>query len=100
MAIDYLMNANTTLYASLSRGYKVGGINGGFSEAELAADLREFNTETLWNYEVGSKGSYLNDRLQTQTALFYQQREDAQLRGSYQPLIRLALSTICTMPSG
>lgn len=86
LALDYLLNENTTLYASLSRGYKVGGVNGGFTEAELAAELQGFTTETLWNYEVGSKGSYLNDQLQTQIALFYQQRTDAQLRGNYQPV--------------
>ncbi|WP_417581109.1 TonB-dependent receptor [Nitrincola sp.] len=85
LAIDYLMNQNTTLYASLSRGYKVGGINSGFEKDKLAPDLREFGTETLWNYEIGSKGSYLNDRLQTQASVFYQQRKDAQLRGNYQP---------------
>lgn len=89
ISLDYWVTSNTSLYASVSKGYKVGGINGGFTEAQLAADLREFDTETLYNYEVGSKGSYLNDRLQMQTALFFQQRRDAQLRGSYQPSIQI-----------
>ncbi len=89
IALDYWLTQNTSLYISFSRGYKVGGINGGFTEEQLAADLREFDTETLYNYEVGSKGSYFNDRLQSQTALFFQQRRDAQLRGSYQPSIQV-----------
>lgn len=89
LALDYWLTSNTSLYASVSRGYKVGGVNGGFTEKQLPASLREFDTEALINYEVGSKGSYLNDRLQMQTALFYQQRQDAQLRGSYQPTIQV-----------
>ncbi len=78
LALEYLANQNTTLYGLISRGYKVGGFN---ADGSLPAHLQEFDTEYLWNYEVGTKNNWLDHRLQTQIALFYQQRENAQIKG-------------------
>jgi iron complex outermembrane receptor protein len=79
LALEYLANQHTTLYGLVSRGYKVGGFN---AVDSLPANLQEFDTETLWNYEIGTKGNWLNNQLQTQVAFFYQKREDAQIKGS------------------
>ncbi|WP_372737789.1 TonB-dependent receptor, partial [Neptunomonas sp.] len=79
LALEYLANQNTTLYGLISRGYKVGGFN---ADISLPANLQEFDTETLWNYEIGTKGNWLNNQLQTQIALFYQQRDNAQIKGN------------------
>ena len=78
LALEYAANQNTMLYGLVSRGYKVGGVN---ADSSLNADLREFDTEYLWNYEIGTKGNWLNNRLQSQIALFYQDRENAQIKG-------------------
>jgi len=78
-ALEYLLNDDTILYGLVSRGYKAGGFN---SEGSLPAELREFDTETMWNYELGMKGSWLDDRLTGQLAFFYQQRDDVQIKGS------------------
>lgn len=78
VALEYRASQNSTLYGLISRGYKVGGFN---ADGSLPANLREFDTEYLWNYELGSKNNLLNNRLQTQIALFYQQRENAQIKG-------------------
>jgi len=63
----------------VSRGYKPGGFN-------LAQDIedrqREFETETMINYELGVKHSALDDRLRFQLALFYQDRDAIQSRQS------------------
>ncbi|SFG58877.1 TonB-dependent receptor [Neptunomonas qingdaonensis] len=77
-ALEYLVNQNTTIYGLISRGYKVGGYN---ANGSLPDSLKEFDTEYLWNYEVGSKNNWMNNRLQTQISLFYQQRENAQIKG-------------------
>ncbi|WP_054341037.1 TonB-dependent receptor [Neptunomonas antarctica] len=79
LALEYLANKNTTLYGLISRGYKVGGFN---ADSSLPANLQTFDTETLWNYEIGTKGNWLNNQLQTQIALFYQQRDNAQIKGN------------------
>ena len=79
VALEYLADQNTTYYGLISRGYKVGGFN---ADSSLPANLKEFDTEYLWNYEIGSKKSWLENSLQTQIALFFQQRDDAQIKGN------------------
>ena len=67
------------VYGLISRGYKAGGVN---SNVSLSAKDREFDTELMINYEAGTKGRWLDDRLQAQVALFYQQRDDIQIKQS------------------
>ena len=67
------------IYGLISRGYKAGGVN---SDSSLAAEDREFDTELMWNFETGIKGRWLDDRLQTQVAAFYQKRDDIQIKQS------------------
>jgi outer membrane receptor protein involved in Fe transport len=62
-------------YASLTRGYKSGGFN---TAGSLDADLRLFDPETLWNLELGYKGSMMEDRLSLRTAVFHMQRREVQ----------------------
>lgn len=83
LALEHFLTPETSVYASLSKGYKVGGVNGGFTPVQLSNEQLIFDTESLWNYEIGSKGRYLDGRLITQTSLFYQQRKDAHLKGSF-----------------
>ncbi len=93
-SLEYHVNPNTLLYGLVARGYKTGGVNGealgrarssGFGPSITAflQDRLEFERETLINYELGLKGSYLHDRLQTRLALFYMDRRDMQLKGWY-----------------
>ncbi|MCT7656400.1 TonB-dependent receptor [Oceanimonas sp. NS1] len=80
VALEYQADTDRMYYALISRGYKVGGYN---VNSELAAELRTFEAETLWNYEIGAKHSLLDNRLNTQLALFFQQRDNAQIRTTY-----------------
>ena len=79
ISLNYALPDSSLLYASASRGYKSGGFN---TDGSLDADLREFNAETLWNYEAGFKGLLLDNRLQLQAALFWMDREDVQISSS------------------
>jgi outer membrane receptor protein involved in Fe transport len=79
LALNYHTDADNLIYASISRGYKSGGFN---TDGSLDADLREFDTEVLWNYELGFKGQLWNDRLQIQSALFFMDRDDVQISSS------------------
>ncbi len=63
-------------YASATRGYKAGGFNASNS---LDQDLREFDPETLWNYELGLKGRWLGERLTARLAAFTMRRRDVQI---------------------
>lgn len=69
------------LYAGVTQGYKSGGFN---TDGSLDADLREFDTETLWNIEIGYKAKFLDERLALRSALFRMQRDDIQISTSTQ----------------
>jgi iron complex outermembrane receptor protein len=79
LALNYHTLADNLFYASVARGYKIGGFN---MDGSLDADLREYDSEFLWNYELGFKGTLLDDKLQTQVALFWMQRDEVQISSS------------------
>lgn len=94
ISLVYQAAENTLIYGSISRGYKVGGVNGealgrakssGFPESVNAflSSRLEFATETLVNWELGVKGSYLDDALLLRMSAFYMDRNDIQLKGWY-----------------
>jgi iron complex outermembrane receptor protein len=68
-------------YFSVSRGYKGGGFNAGPS---VPLDRRQYDPEYLWNFEVGTKGSFFNKALTSNVALFYNLRRDQQLKFAVQ----------------
>ena len=91
MALEYTTGSGTLLYGLVSRGYKAGGYNSAL--ASKLPDLEQdgifvpaenlvFGSETMWNYELGLKGSWLQDTLTVSAALFYQDREDMQVKQS------------------
>jgi|TARA_B110000971_G_scaffold63087_1_gene64459 outer membrane receptor protein involved in Fe transport len=73
--LEKVLADENLLYASLTRGYKSGGFN---TSGSLDADLRLYDPETLWNLELGYKGSLLEDRLSLRAAVFRMQRRDVQ----------------------
>ena len=79
IALEYQANDDQLHYALISRGYKAGGFN---LNQDIPADRREFDTETMLNFEVGSKVWLLDRDLQLQIALFYQDRNDVQTKES------------------
>ena len=71
----------TTGFISLARGFKAGGFNPGFGVPD---DRRQFETEYVWNLEGGVKGRWLNDTLHLNASVFVSEREDQQIRTSFQ----------------
>ena len=66
--IDYDLTPDNMVYASLSRGYKPGGVNG-ISGAVVVAD--KFKAETNTAYEVGLKNMLFDKALRLNVAAFY-----------------------------
>lgn len=79
VVINHELASGPLLYFGISRGYKSAGFN---PDARLTAEQKEFDSETLWNYELGLKGRWLDDRLSAQIALFYMDRRDVQISSS------------------
>ncbi|HEY0945018.1 MAG TPA: TonB-dependent receptor, partial [Opitutaceae bacterium] len=64
------------LYGSVTRGYTAGGFNADAATAAVFA--RPFDPETVTNYEMGLKSSFLKDRLRFNAAVFHQKYDDKQ----------------------
>ena len=80
VSLEYHGFEDALVYAKIARGFKAGGFN---SVADLPENLREFNDETLLNYELGYKFFGLDKRLSGQVVAFYQDRKDIQVRQSF-----------------
>jgi outer membrane receptor protein involved in Fe transport len=69
-------------FASVARGYKAGGVNVDPRIDPAAGDPRTYGTETLWNFEAGLRGKFLDDRLSGDVTVFHILRENTQVRDS------------------
>ena len=73
--IAYRWTPDFMTYAGVSRGYRSGGFNTSFLDV---SDLA-FDPEYSWNYEVGFKSSWFNNRVNFNTSLFYIDLSDQQV---------------------
>ena len=67
-------------WLSLARGYKSGSV--ATDSRIYAYDPQTYETETLWNYELGLRGRFLDKRLRNQLTFFVLDRGDTQVRDS------------------
>ena len=79
IGLAYQQNANTMHYITLSKGYKPGGVN---ADNSLSDDAKEYETETLWNLDLGRTFSHLDNRLKTRLNAFYGKRKEQQVKSS------------------
>ena len=71
---DWQMSETSLLYATISTGFRAGGLNFEASSPDEAI----YDPEDLTAYEIGSKNRFLDDRLQLNLAAFYYDYEDFQ----------------------
>ena len=80
LTIEHDLADNKTVFASMTKGYKVGGAN---IDPNLEAGFdTSYDTENLWNYEIGLRAEWLDGLIISQLTTFYMDRKDAQLRSS------------------
>lgn len=79
--LEHDLAGNLLGFASLTRGYKAGGVN---LDARInpPADPLTYGTEMLWNTEVGLRGSWLERTLTGEITAFSLERADTQVRDS------------------
>lgn len=94
VALEYQLQENVLLYASVNRGYKGGGVNGQaigkvLNDPSTDPDIADFliarssfDSETLLNYEAGIKGRFLDNTLSLSVAAFYMDRNDMHAKAS------------------
>jgi iron complex outermembrane recepter protein len=79
VVLAFQANENTMWYGSINRGYKAGGVN---TDGSLPEELRDFDPEYLWNYELGYKHNFLDNRAHVRATAFYMDRSDVQVKSS------------------
>lgn len=80
---EYLVSPDVMAYGSISRGFRPAGVN----LTPFSLETATFEAETSWNYEVGLKSSWLEDRLFANLAVFYNPVNNFQFVG-FQPATR------------
>jgi iron complex outermembrane recepter protein len=86
VSLSYQMNDDNLLYVSAARGYRVGGANApiptydactqalaslGMTHAPL-----EYDSDSTWSYEMGSKNRLAGGRLQIDASVYYIEWQD------------------------
>lgn len=89
-SLDYAINASSNLYATIAKGFRLGGPTGpdpayqpngpppatpGTCDSDyqaygLTGAPKEFQSDWLWSYELGSKGRYFDNRLSINAAVY------------------------------
>ena len=75
---EYYPNKDLMIYTLVSKGYRVGGTNSAIAVAEGASE--SYDSDTLWNYEIGFKSDWLEKRLLLNAAAYYLDWRDIQTK--------------------
>ena len=76
VSLKYRHNQDSMYYATISKGYRAGG----FWTNAPDGYSPKYDKETLWNYEIGAKNSFFDNKLIVNAAIFYMQIDDMQVK--------------------
>lgn len=84
LGVRWTPSDDVQIYASASRGFRVGQINTGYGPDPVdpvnGLNVPQgYDPDSLWNYELGLKSSLFDDRLIFNAALFYIDWKDIQI---------------------
>jgi iron complex outermembrane recepter protein len=82
VTLEHDLSEDFLTWASLTRGYKGGGINNDARINPAAGDPLRYGNEVLWTWEAGFRASLMQDRLDASLSLFLMDRRDTQVRDS------------------
>ena len=82
-SIAYDFTDNIMTYASVSKGYLAGGYH--YTQATSEENFT-YDPEYTWNYEIGTKTSWLNNKLMANLSAFYIDIKDKQV-SEFDPIL-------------
>jgi outer membrane receptor protein involved in Fe transport len=80
LAATYHVNGDNMVYSSISKGFRPGGAQGPVDPSFCASDLatlgltrnpRDYDSDSLWSYELGSKNRLLGGALTLDANVYY-----------------------------
>ena len=82
LSLQYRFSPHHNVYATVAEGYRTGG----FNNTAVDLDYRTFEPETLWNYEIGIKASFLDNRIIVNASVYYMDISDMQVEEYVTPV--------------
>ena len=82
VTVSWDMSPTTTLYSNISNGFRLGGANRPIPPSALVSqDMANlhltgsppatFNSDSLWNYEIGTKSRFLDNRVSVNASAYH-----------------------------
>ncbi|MCP4117169.1 MAG: TonB-dependent receptor [Desulfobacteraceae bacterium] len=75
IALQYQLNDNAMAFATVAKGYRAGGFNSWSPQGYPLS----YDEETLWSYELGTKSSFLNNKILFEASFYYMDIDDMQV---------------------
>ncbi len=83
LAADYQINPNSMVYVSYSTGIHSGGFGSPFVTTSVPqGEFGTYDEEKVRAFEIGTKNTFFNRRLQVNAAIFYNRYYDNQVQGT------------------
>ncbi|MDQ7084010.1 MAG: TonB-dependent receptor [Sulfurovum sp.] len=79
VGFNYQATSDSLYYTYISKGYKPGGVN---ADNTLSPEAKAYQTENLWNLELGMNSKHLDNTLINRLNVFYGKRKDQQVKSS------------------
>ncbi len=76
--LEYKPSEDLFFYAGASRGFKSGGYT--LNPTTAAGAAKPYDPEYVWNYEIGMRSDWLDQRLRFNLTAFQQETKDLQVR--------------------
>ncbi len=80
VGLNYQESDKRLFYVTLAKGYKPGGVN---ADTRLSNPEKQYETETLWNLDVGLNSSHFDNKVKSRLNFFYGKRKDQQVKDSF-----------------
>lgn len=77
--LAYQADANSLYYATVAKGYRMGGPNDTVGVACPVSTPLTYRPDLVWSYEIGAKNSLFDEHLQVDSSVFYIAWQDMQL---------------------
>jgi iron complex outermembrane receptor protein len=73
LSLDYQVTPDDLLYATVAKGYRIGGANPPFPLAACGVPNvpSSYSSDSVWSYEAGAKDKWLDGKLSTQASIYY-----------------------------
>jgi len=86
--LNYQVTPDDLAYATVAKGYRIGGVNGPVpTSPPCAASLKQlglsgapttYDSDSVWNYEVGTKDKFFGGRAEVDVSVFYEEWRNVQ----------------------